>query len=89
MSLLNFLVFPPAQITQDKQTHCLIVLVCSGLCLRTDVAMAKLTLFSFLALCLLKTAYQAYQVPPAKLEAIYPKGLRVSVKGMIFYFCFL
>lgn len=28
-----------------------------------------------------------YTVPPAKLEAIYPRGLRVTVPGMLF-FCF-
>lgn len=26
-------------------------------------------------------SFAAYTVPPAKLEAIWPKGLRVSVKG--------
>ncbi|CAH2090809.1 unnamed protein product [Euphydryas editha] len=41
--------------------------------------MVKIIIFGFLALCQLKTTYQAYQVPPAKLEAIYPKGLKVSV----------
>ncbi|CAH2237567.1 jg9820 [Pararge aegeria aegeria] len=46
---------------------------------RTDV-MGKIfiILSALCSLCLIKAS--AYTVPPAKLEAIYPKGLRVTVK---------
>lgn len=34
-------------------------------------------LFVFGALCVVS----GYELPPARLEAIYPKGLRVSIPG--------
>ncbi|XP_049706441.2 beta-1,3-glucan-binding protein [Helicoverpa armigera] len=41
------------------------------------MARTTLCLFAFIAIYAVKTS--AYTVPPAKLEAIYPKGLRVTV----------
>lgn len=46
---------------------------------KTDVMLTQTLIIC--ALCLIKAS--AYTVPPAKLEAIYPKGLRVTVKGML------
>ena len=30
-----------------------------------------------------------YEVPPAKLEAIFPLGLRVSIPGILLFICLL
>lgn len=30
-----------------------------------------------------------YEVPPAKIEAIYPKGLRVSIPGLFYIFLYI
>lgn len=38
-----------------------------------------------LLMCLFVAVINCYEVPPAKLEAIYPKGLRVSVPGLYIF----
>ena len=39
-------------------------------------------IYNLAILGFLSASILCYEVPPAKLEAIYPKGLRVTVPGM-------
>ena len=45
------------------------------------MARSKISLFAILAICVVRAA--SYKVPDAKLEAIWPKGLKVTVPGML------
>lgn len=59
------------------ETHLL-----SLLCDQCNDKMSRFFVICLLFSLFLATSVSCYEVPPAKLEAIYPKGLRVSIPGL-------